>query len=95
MDPKLGVQAVAWIAPSTRGGLLTPEIFIYIGAILGIYGSIIGIMEKKIETLGPFKGIYIYRDYIGVILGIMENTMETTIVYWGYIGVLLCSGLAM
>ena len=33
----------------------------------------IGIMEKKMETLGPFKGIYrlilgLYRD-IGVILG--------------------------
>ena len=24
---------------------------------------------------------------LGVILGIMENKMETTIVYWGYIGV--------
>ena len=24
--------------------------------------------------------------YIGVILGIMENKMETTMVYWGYIG---------
>ena len=23
---------------------------------------------------------------IGVILGIMENNMETTIVYWGYVG---------
>ena len=25
------------------------------------------IMEKKMETLGPFKGIY--KDYVGVILG--------------------------
>ena len=24
-----------------------------------------------------------------IILGIMENKMETTIVYWGYIGVIL------
>ena len=33
----------------------------------------------KMETLGPFKGIY--RDYIGVIywgyIGIMEKKMET------------------
>ena len=28
---------------------------------------IIGIVEKKMETLGPFKGIY--RESIGVILG--------------------------
>ena len=31
------------------------------------------------ETLGPFKGKS--RDYIGVIIGIMENKMEATI--WG------------
>ena len=32
----------------------------------------IGIMEKKMETLGPFKGIS--RGYIGI----MEKKMETT-----------------
>ena len=34
----------------------------------------IGIMEKKMEALGPFNGIY--RAYIGI----MEKKMETTIV---------------
>ena len=34
------------------------------------------------ETQGPFKGIY--RGYIGI----MEKKMETTIVYWGYMGVI-------
>ena len=28
------------------------------------------------------------RGYIGVILGIMENIMETTIEYWGYFGIM-------
>ena len=28
-------------------------------------------MEKKMETLGPFKGRY--EDYIGVILGLYRN----------------------
>ena len=27
-----------------------------------------------------------YRVYIEVYIGIMEKNMETTIVYWGYIG---------
>ena len=69
-------------------GSSRPRFSYILGVILGIYGSIIiGRMEKKIETLGPFKGIYIYmyRNYGGVILGMMENTMETTIVYWGAI----------
>ena len=37
-------------------------------------------MEKKMETLGPFKGIYrvILRLYWGS-MGIMEKKMETTI----------------
>ena len=30
----------------------------YIEAILELYWGYIGIMEKKMETLGPFKGIY-------------------------------------
>ena len=46
------------------------------GSIIGLYrdiGVYIGIMEKKMETLGPFKGTYrlilgLYRD-IGVRLG--------------------------
>ena len=46
-----------------------------------------GIMEKKMETLGPLKGIY--RDYVGDhsrgYIGIMEKKMETTIVLWGLI----------
>ena len=45
-------------------------------------GGYIGIMEKKMETLGPLKGC-IYGLYWGYI-GIMEKQMETTIVYWGY-----------
>ena len=47
----------------------------------------------KMETLGPFKGIY--GDYIGDIkglywgfVGIMENKMETTILYRGYMVVI-------
>ena len=40
-----------------------------------------GLMEKKMETLGPFKELC--RVYIGVIywgyIGIMEKKMETTI----------------
>ena len=44
----------------------------YIGVILGIFWGYIGIMEKKMETLGPFKGIN--RDYIGL--------------FWGYIGIM-------
>ena len=45
------------------------------------------------ETTIVYWGIY--RDYIGVVLGLywgytgrMENKMETTIVYWGSIGVI-------
>ena len=26
--------------------------------------------------------------HIGVYMGLMENTMKTTIVYWGYIGIM-------
>ena len=33
-------------------------------------------MEKELEILGPFKGIY--RGYIGVILGLC----------WGYVGIM-------
>ena len=48
----------------------------------------IGIMEKNMETLGPFKGIYI--GYIPTIMenqmekkmeNEMENDMETAIIY--------------
>ena len=45
-----------------------------------------GIMEKKMETLGPFKGIC--RDYIGLFwgyMGIMEKKMETTLMGLGFI----------
>ena len=36
-----------------------------------------GIMEKKMETLGPLKGyIGVHKGYIGI----MENEMETTII---------------
>ena len=45
-----------------------------------------GIMEKKMETLGPFKGIYrgyvrgiLYWGYIGICMGRMEKKMETTL----------------
>ena len=38
---------------------------------MGLYWDSIGIMEKKMETLGPFKGIY--RDYIGVRLGLYRD----------------------
>ena len=31
-------------------------------------GVNMGILEKKMETLGPFKGIY--RDYVGDTLGL-------------------------
>ena len=34
-------------------------------------------MEKKMETLGPFKRLY--RGFIGVYTGIVEKKMETTI----------------
>ena len=37
----------------------------YVGIILGLYRGYLGIMEKKMETLGAFKGIC--REYIGVI----------------------------
>ena len=45
--------------------------------ILGLCWDYIGIMEKKMETLGPFKEIYkvilgVYRGYIGV-TGILEK----------------------
>ena len=47
-----------------------------------LYWGYVGIMEKKMETLGPFKGIH--RGNIGVIwglyrgyVGIMEKEMET------------------
>ena len=41
---------------------------------------ILGIMEKKMETLGPSKGyIVLYRGYIVGSIGIMEKKMETTI----------------
>ena len=45
--------------------------------LLAYWGSI-GIMEKKMETLGPFKGIYrVLLGYIlRYILGLMENQME-------------------
>ena len=59
---------------------------------MGLYyrvyiGGYIGIMEKKMETLGPFKGIYrgyIRGIYLGGYIGRMEKKMETT----GIIGVL-------
>ena len=40
----------------------------------------IGIMEKKTQTttMGSYRGS----------IGVMENKMETTIVYWGYIGIM-------
>ena len=48
-------------------------------------GVILGIMEKKMETIG----IMVIQGYIGI----MEKKMETTITiigytgfYWGYIG---------
>ena len=47
---------------------------------IGIYSYKVRIMEKKMETLGPFKGVY--EGYIGVILGLYRdngNKMETTI----------------
>ena len=49
-------------------------------------GFYIGMMEKKMETLGPFKGIHrvilgLYWSYIGI----MEERMESTMVFWGYI----------
>ena len=59
-------------------------------------------MEKKMETLGPFKGIYrailgLYWGKIGGYIGIMEKKMETLGpfkgiyrailgLYWGKIG---------
>ena len=47
-----------------------------------------GIMEKKMETLGPSNGIY--RHYIRGIywgyIGIMEKKMETTNGHVGIIG---------
>ena len=36
--------------------------------------------------IGVILGLY--RGYIGVIWGIMEKKMETTIVYWGYVGIM-------
>ena len=65
----------------------------YVGIILGLYRGYLGIMEKKMETLGAFKGIC--RDYIGLYrgyLGIMEKKMETLGAFKGicrdYIGVI-------
>ena len=43
----------------------------YVGIILGLYRGYFGIMEKKMETLGAFKGIC--RDYIGVIWGLLRD----------------------
>ena len=40
-------------------------------AKLGAAGRFVGIMEKKMETLGPFKGIY--RVIQGVILGFYRD----------------------
>ena len=39
---------------------------------------------------GPcLKMQIVYRNYIGVILGIMEKKMETTIVYWVVLGLFI------
>ena len=48
-------------------------------------GDIARIMEKKMETLGPFKGMYMVTlgFYCGHI-GIMEKNMDTTMARWGY-----------
>ena len=52
------------------------------GIVAEICGGNIGIMEKKMETIGVIGVILgLYRGYIGI----MEKKMETTIVYWGYI----------
>ena len=48
-----------------------------------LYKGSIGIMEKKMETLGPFKGIY--RGYIGVIWGFYrDNGKENGSYYLGF-----------
>ena len=39
------------------------------------------------ETIGI---VGLYRGYNGVYIGIMENNMDTTIVYCGYIGAPYC-----
>ena len=44
------------------------------------------IMEKNMETIGIIGVILgLYRDYIGIIFGIMEKKMETSIM--GYTGI--------
>ena len=45
-----------------------------------------GVMEKKMETLGPFKGLY--RGYIGAGLGfrIFFSFRAFWGLMWGYIG---------
>ena len=50
----------------------------YKGVIFGLYWGYIGIMEKKMETLGPFKGRY------RVILGLYWGRGP----YWGYIEIM-------
>ena len=63
-DPQLQVN---WGAPTLETtGFRVKRLLIKM-VILGLYWGYTGIMENKMETLGPFKGIY--RGYIGVILG--------------------------
>ena len=54
-----------------------------------IYMGIIGVMEKKMETLGPLKGVY--RDY-WVILGLCWGNGKENGNYYSIIGY-ICSKL--
>ena len=60
---------------------------------LNCIGRMVGFAQASTWTKSPQtpgqrdQSIGLYWDTIGVILAIMENKMETTIVYWGYIGI--------